>query len=335
MLDPCPLRSVGTTALQVGPLGLGVAPLGNLYAQVTDADAEATLVAAERHGVRWFDVAPLYGYGLAEHRLGRFLRQPPPLGPRILSTKVGRVLEPAPTAPAHEHFVAPLAYRPAFDYSRSGIERSYEESLRRLGIDRVQILLLHDIDRFHHPAHRVLVKQLLDEALPTLHRLEAERRVEAIGLGIGEWDIGYEILASAEIDCVLLAGRYTLLDHTAFSSGFLDACARRRVSVLAGGVFNSGFLAGGPHYDYRPASETLKSRRAQLLAFCDRFGVLLPAAALQFTAAHPAITSMVVGARSAQEVDAIIQWHGANIPAEFWNELRTADLIPRESPTPH
>lgn len=332
--DPLPLRYVGATALQLGPLGLGVAPLGNLYAPVSDADAEATLTAAECDGVRWFDVAPLYGFGLAEERLGRFLRTHSGSAGRVISTKVGRVLEPVAIEPAHEHFVAPLRYRPAFDYSRSGIERSYEESLRRLGVDRVQVVLLHDIDRSHHSGHRAIVKQVLDEALPELHRLKADGRAKAIGLGICDWEIGYEILASADIDCVLLAGRYTLLDHTAFSSGFLDACARRRVSVLAGGVFNSGFLAGGPYYDYRPANEVMIRRRAKLLAVCDRAGVPLPAAALQFAAAHPAITSLVVGARSAAEVDAVVQWHGINIHADFWTALRKEELIPSESPTP-
>jgi D-threo-aldose 1-dehydrogenase len=309
--------------------------LGNLYAPVSDADADTTLAAAEPCNFSWFDVAPLYGYGLAEERLGRFLRQPSSRTPRIVATKVGRVLEPASSAQPHEHFVSPLSYRPVFDYSRAGIERSYDESLRRLGVDRVQILLLHDVDRLHHPGrHRTIVKQLLDEALPALHRLKADGRVDAIGLGIGEWDIGYELLASAEIDCVLLAGRYTLLDHSAYSSGFLDACARRGVGVLAGGVFNSGFLVGGSTYDYRPATYALVKHRDRFSALCDRHGVPLAAVALQFTAAHPAIASIVVGARSAREVEAIKNWKQFRIPAELWEALRESDLIPGDVPIP-
>jgi D-threo-aldose 1-dehydrogenase len=318
--------------LKLPPLGLGVAPLGNLYAQVSDADAQATLAAAQRHGLHWFDVAPLYGYGLAEERLGRYLRHP---GVReaVISTKVGRVLEPAETAP-DGHFVAPLAFRPVFDYSRTGIERSYQESLRRLGVDRVQVLLLHDIDRSHHPAsHWTVVEQVLEEALPTLQRLKAEGRVEAIGLGINEWDVGYTILASAEIDCVLLAGRYTLLDQSALTSGFLDTCERQGVSVLAGGVFNSGFLAGGSHYDYRPADAALLKRRDQLTTICNHHRVPLGAAALQFTQAHPAITSVVVGARSASEMDAIAEWSRTKIPANLWRDLREGNFIPRDAPT--
>lgn len=327
-------RRLGSSALTLGSMGLGVAPLGNLYAQVSDADADATLAGAERCDFSWFDVAPLYGYGRAEERLGRFLRRFGHAG-KIVATKVGRVLEPAPSAQVHAHFVSPLQYRPVFDYSPAGIERSYDESLRRLGLDRVQILLLHDIDRPHHPRrHRPVVKQLLDEALPTLHRLKADGRVDAIGLGIGEWDVGYEILANADIDCVLLAGRYTLLDQSAFTSGFLDACARRGVGVLAGGVFNSGFLAGGTTYDYHPASEELVKRRDHLSVLCHRYGVRLAAVALQFSAAHPAIASLVVGARSVEETEAIMKWKRVVVPEDLWNSLRTDELIPLDAPVP-
>lgn len=325
-------RPLGSTDLTIGRLGLGVAPLGNLYAPLSDSQAEETLNAAERLGIRWFDVAPLYGFGLAEARLGRFLQRSKGT-PHLISTKVGRILQPVATAPAHDQFVAPCPNQPVFDYSRSGIERAYADSLRRLGIERVQILLLHDIDRLSHPhGHRSLVAGLLKDALPTLNGLKADRAIDAIGLGINEWDIGYEILASAPVDCVLLAGRYTLLDCTALTSGFLDACARRGVSVLAGGVFNSGFLAGGTHFDYRPADELKVAARARLAEICQRHGVELPAAALQFTAAHPAITSIVVGARSAGEIEAIDRWSRTEIPPALWSELRRTNLIPEEAP---
>jgi len=325
---------LGSSALNLGPVGLGVAPLGNLYAGVSDTDADATLAAAERCGFSWFDVAPLYGYGLAEERLGHFLKESGDAG-KIVATKVGRVLEPTSRSEIHEHFVSPLPNRPVFDYSAGGIERSYEESLRRLGLDRVQILLLHDIDRAHHPLqHRALVQQILDEALPMLQRLKADGRVDAIGLGISTWDIGYEILANTEIDCVLLAGRYTLLDQTAFSSGFLDACSRRGVGIIAGGVFNSGFLAGGSTYDYRPASDELVRRRDQLSMLCNRYDVPLAAVALQFTAAHPAIVSIVVGARSPEETEAIMNWRQIKIPSELWSSLRTEDFIPSDARLP-
>jgi D-threo-aldose 1-dehydrogenase len=313
-------------------LGLGTAPLGNLYTRVTEDDAFATLAAATDQGIRWFDVAPLYGYGLAEERLGIFLRNSKPADV-IVSTKVGRVLKRTAGLPIHEHFVDPLPYQPTFDYSQAGIEHSYDESLKRLQLERAQLLLLHDIDRITHPGrHRAVVKQVLDEALPTLQRLKAEKRVEAIGLGINEWDVGFEILASAEIDCVLLAGRYTLLDATALTSGFLDACARRHVSVLAAGVFNSGFLAGGPHYGYRLADEALIERRHRLTAICGRHEVPLPAAAVQFSADHPAVGSVLIGARTPTEVDELDRWRRTSIPQALWDEMHAAGLIPDGAP---
>jgi len=335
MINLSARRRLGTTPLSLGPLGLGVAPLGNLYAQVSESDALETLRVAHQHGIGWFDVAPYYGFGLAEERLGRFLRETASASAPIVSTKVGRLLEPAAVAPDHEHFVAPLSYRPVFDYTRAGVERSYADSLRRLGLERVQVLLLHDIDRLHHVgSHRALIRQLLDETLPALNQMKAHGRLDAIGLGICEWDVGFEILANADIDCVLLAGRYTLLDHSAYSSGFLDACARRRVSVLAAGVLNSGFLAGGSSYDYRQADEFLLRRRQELATICDRYHVVLPAVALQFAAAHPAVISAVIGARSPQEVGEMLEWHRAEIPAGVWLELREKKFIPEEAPTP-
>jgi D-threo-aldose 1-dehydrogenase len=244
-------------------------------------------------------------------------------------------LEPTEKPPAHDQYVSPLSNRPVFDYSRAGIERSYSESLRRLGVSRVPIVLLHDVDRRSHPdGHRRVVECVLTEALPTLQRLKSEGAIDAIGLGINEWDVGYEVLASAQVDCVLLAGRYTLLDQTAFESGFLDACARRGVAVLAGGVFNSGFLAGGSHYDYRPADSSRIQAREALLNICRRHGVELPAVALQFVSAHPAITSVVVGARSAQEVEAIGRWCRTDIWGQLWSDLREAKLLPEEAPLP-
>jgi len=335
VIDLTVKRRVGGTGLELGPLGLGVAPLGNLYARVSEADSQATLEEAWRQGITWLDAAPKYGFGLAEERVGRFLGGTLPGERPLLSTKVGRVLEPAASAPVDAQFVAPAPYRPVFDYSPQGIERSYADSLRRLGVERVEILLLHDVDRLSHAReHRELARQLLNESLPALERIKAERRVQAIGLGVCEWDIGYEILVSADIDCVLLAGRYTLLDASALTSGFLDACARRKVSVLAGGVFNSGFLAGGANYDYAAADATLIERRDRLLALCKAHRVPLPAAALQFTAAHPAITSLVVGARSAQELKDILKWCRTPIPEALWAALRQDRFIPEGAPVP-
>jgi D-threo-aldose 1-dehydrogenase len=334
MAEPDSSRRIGSSRLAIGPLGLGLAPLGNLYTVVSDVDARATLAGAVGAGIRWFDVAPYYGFGLAEQRLGEFLRAAAP-SEVIISTKVGRVLQPVTSVPAHPHFASPLPYQPVFDFSSAGIERSYEDSLRRLGVDRVSILLLHDADHQHHPkTHRALAKQLLDEALPTLNRIKRQGGVDAIGLGVGEWEIGYEILSSAEIDCVLLAGRYTLLDQTAATSGFLDACLRRGVAVFAAGVFSSGFLAGGSSYEYQPANEGMLRRRERLAELAKSHGVALGALALQFTAAHPAIASVVIGARSPGEVAEILNWQRTRIPAQLWDDLRAGGLVHPEVPAP-
>jgi D-threo-aldose 1-dehydrogenase len=329
-LDLQSRRRVGRAGLYVGPLGMGVAPLGNLYAPVTEAQARETIAAAEAHGIRWFDTAPLYGYGLAEQRLGQFLEGS---AGTVISTKVGRVLEPAASSPSHEAFVDALPFKPVFDYSAAGIRRSFEDSLQRLRVERVGLLLLHDIDRVtHSKGHRALIRQILHESLPALQELKAAGRVDAVGLGINEWDVGYEIVLGGEIDCVLLAGRYTLIDQSAHTSGFLDACSRRQVSVLLGGVLNAGFLAGGSHYAYHPAGGALVRRREQLAEVCRRWDVSLPTVALQFSAAHPAVASTVVGMRSAAEVMQVIESCRTEIPAGLWQELRERALIPEDLP---
>lgn len=209
--------------------------------------------------------------------------------PRTVSSKVGRVLVPDPDAVPPPHFVNPLPNRPVFDYSAKGIRRSLEGSLERLGLPRLDIALLHDVDRLTHAGnHRALVRQLLAEALPAMQALKAEGLAGAIGLGINEWDIGYELLMAAPLDVVLL-------DQSAMTSGFLDACARRGTGVLVGGVFNSGLLVGGDNFDYAPASAALRERVAELTRICRAHGTELPAAALQFTFAHPAATAFTTG----------------------------------------
>src|SRR3569833_839767 len=334
MIDLTLSRPLGSTKLTVGSLGLGVAPLGYLFTPVSNDDAQDTLTAAERLGISWFDVAPYYGCGLAEARLGQFLQKSTKVG-RTISTKVGRILLPTESPPAHPQYVSACPNQPVFDYTRAGIERSYKDSLKRLGVERVEILLLHDVDRLSHPhGHRQLVRDLLRDGIPTLQRLKAQGAVDAIGLGINEWDIGYEIVSNAEIDCVLLAGRYTLLDNTAFASGFLDTCARRGVSVLAGGVFNSGFLAGGNHYAYCAADQALVAAREALLNICRRHDVELPAVAMQLSGENTENTSVVDGESAAQEVDEICRWAQVEIPAKLWAELRSARLIPAEAPLP-
>lgn len=335
MLAPHVLRPIGETGVTVSALGVGTAPIGNLFRAVSDEDAAAMLSLAESSGVRWFDTAPLYGHGLAEQRLGQYLGGHASQAPRTISTKVGRVLVPAPDAVPPPHFVDPLPFQPVYDYSAGGIRRSLVDSLSRLRLSRADMVLLHDVDRLTHAgAHRKLVPQLLAESLPEMQRLKAEGLARAIGLGINEWDIGYELLMAHPLDVVLLAGRYTLLDGSALTSGFLDACARRNVAVVLGGVFNSGLLVGGQNYDYAPAQSTLKARVAELTRLCRDHGVELPAAALQFSAAHPTVSSITVGVRDASEFGQVAGWLAAPIPGALWRALKDAGHIPAEAPVP-
>ncbi|MFC4594542.1 aldo/keto reductase [Sphingobium tyrosinilyticum] len=313
---------------------MGTAPIGNLFTSVSEEAAEQMLAYAERVGASWFDTAPLYGHGLAEQRLGAYLRAAAPAR-RTISTKVGRVLNPAPHAEPPPHFVNPLPFQPAFDYSAAGIRRSLEESLGRLGLASVDIALLHDVDRLTHAGgHRRLVPQLLVDSLPAMVQLKADGLVRAIGLGINEWDIGYELLMEHPLDVILLAGRYTLLDQSAFTSGFLDACARRHTSVVLGGVFNSGLLVGGETFDYAPAQAKLRDRVKELTRLCDAHGVPLPAAALQFAAAHPAVRALTVGARTAVELEEIVRWSSTSLPEQLWRDLKAGGHIPVETPVP-
>lgn len=328
------LRAIGDTGVSVSALGVGTAPIGNLFTRVDAADAAEMLALAERLGVRWFDTAPLYGHGLAEQRLGDYLRSAP-AAPRTVSTKVGRVLDPAPDAVPPPHFVDPLPFQPRFDYSATGIRSSLEQSLGRLGLARADMILLHDVDRLTHAGmHRALVPRLLAESLPEMVRLKAEGLARAVGLGINEWDIGYELLMAHPLDLVLLAGRYTLLDHSALTSGFLDACARRGTAVVLGGVFNSGLLVGGEMFDYAPAHQSLKQRVGALREVCARHRAELPAAALQFAAAHPAVQSITVGARDAGELNQIVQWLSTPLAGDLWRDLKSGGHIPAEAPVP-
>jgi len=320
-------------AERVAPLGVGTAPLGNLYRAIDDREAAATLEAAWQGGIGFLDTAPYYGHGLSERRIGDHRVQHPDRDFAI-STKVGRRLEPCAPAdvPAHG-FVAPLPARPVFDYSRDGVLRAFDASLARLRVERVDGLLLHDIGRLVHGDRApAVLAQALDEALPAMADLKAEGRVGAIGLGVNEWEVCHEVLGRADLDVVLLAGRYTLLDQSA--RGFLDRARARGVAVIAAGLFNSGLLAGGATYDYEPAPPEMLARRDRLAAVCARHGVELPAAALRFAARHPAVARALVGLRSPAEVAQAVAWHAADVPADLWLELADEGLIDEAAPLP-
>ena len=324
-----------------GPrLGLGGAPLGNLFTEVPDADAQALLSAAWQGGCRSFDTAPHYGHGLSERRFGDALRERP-RDEFVLSTKVGRLLTPDRKAPREQHgYVGGLPFAQHWDYSADGVRRSLDDSLQRLGLSRVDVAYVHDCDAVTHGANGDAVRrQVVDETLPALHDLRRDGVIRAVGLGVNDVGIVRDVLREADLDVLLLAGRYSLLDHSALPH-LLPECVRRGVRVALGGAFNSGLLATGTRtgaaarFNYAPAAREWVERTAKLEAVGDRHGVPLRAAALQFPLAHPAVDIVVVGARSAAE------WHDAlamarhRIPADYWRELRAEGLLPEDAPVP-
>jgi D-threo-aldose 1-dehydrogenase len=322
---PLPLRRLGRSGVAVTEISFGGAAIGNLFTAVTDDDARAAIDAAWDGGIRTFDTAPHYGLGLSERRLGAALRDRP-RGEYVISTKVGRLLEPTPpTGPSTaggrdtEGFDVPAGLVRQFDFSADGIRRSLAASLGRLGLDRVDIALIHDPD-----AHG---EQALREAYPALARLRAEGVVRAIGVGMNQPEMLTRFVRETDIDVVLVAGRYTLLDQSAADT-LLPAALERGVSVIAAGVFNSGVLAApapGATYDYEAAPGSLISRALRLQEICAESGVPLRAAAARFPLAHPAVASVLIGARSAAEVTDAITLRGLDIPAELWQSLAAAD----------
>jgi D-threo-aldose 1-dehydrogenase len=341
MSEPLATRTIGQTSVSVTALGLGAAPLGNLYRPVSDAAARETLDAAIELGIRYFDTAPYYGFGLSERRVGNALRGRADV---VLSTKVGRLLRPAPDAdPASERhgFVSPMPFEPVFDYSYDGILRSHEQSLQRLGLGTIDILLIHDIGRLTHgERHAATLAQLSEGGgLDALRRLRDEKLVSAIGVGVNEIDICLDLMNRIDLDVLLLAGRYTLLEQGAIEQ-LLPRCVAEKVSMVIGGPFNSGILATGtsapgtPRYNYDAAPSTVRERVARLESVCAEFAVPLAAAALQFPLAHAAVVSVIPGFASAAEVRTGLAHFRTPIPPEFWAELQREQLINERAPVP-
>jgi D-threo-aldose 1-dehydrogenase len=320
---------LGPSSVEITRLGLGSAPLGGLFVPVSDADAEATLARAWALGIRYFDTAPLYGYGLAEQRLGRFLRTKPRES-FVLSTKVGRLLRrirgdnPRPDP----FYKGTPPERAVFDFSYDGVMRSVEESLMRLGLDRIDILFIHDPDD-----HR---EEALTGAFPALEQLRREGTVGAIGAGMNQHQMLAHFAAAASFDGFLLAGRYTLLDQGALDDLF-PACAARGMGIVLGGVYNSGILAdprAGATFDYREADATLVTRAQRLESLCGDHGIGLKAAAIQFALAHPVVNGAVLGARNAAEIGESMAMAAEPIPLDFWRALRRHGLVDPRAPLP-
>jgi len=318
-------------------LGFGSAPLGNYLRPLGEEECDAILAAAWTSGLRYFDTAPLYGLGLSETRVGRLLKQRK-RDEFTISTKVGRLLEPcAPSEVNGAFFVETPQVRFVYDYSYDGVMRSYEESRRRVGLDRFDVLFVHDVDGFCHGGRagsEARIQELINSGgWRALDELRSGGAVAAIGAGVNEWEPCARLLELVDPDLFLLAGRYTLLEQAPIDTLFPE-CSRRGVAIVIGGPFNSGILAGKPTYNYAAVPPDVAARVRELEAVCRKHGVALQRAALQFVLAHPLVVSVIPGSQSVAENAQNVAALDEPIPAAFWSELKDRRLLHPRAPTP-
>jgi D-threo-aldose 1-dehydrogenase len=338
-VHPRELRQLGASGVAVTALGFGGATLGDIHGSIDESQAERTIEAAIDSGIAFFDTAPWYGLGLSEHRMGRVLRSKPRES-FVLSTKVGRLLR-RPVDPAR--YASPtwphgMAFEPRFDYSGVGLMRSYEDSLARLGLNRVDALLVHDVDFLYQSDEDGIARcfaQLENEGgFAALQALRARGEVGAIGAGINATGFIPRFLERFEMDFFLVAMPYTLLDQDALRE--FELCRERGVSVVIGAPFASGILAGGGGgtYDYGEPNAAVRDRTTRLRAVCERYGVPLGAAALQFVLAHSVVASVIPGPNSPEQVHANLDWVQEPIPSALWENLFAEGLIRPGTPVP-
>ena len=332
-------RTIGKTKVAVSTLGFGGAAIGNLYAEAGDDEVRLCLHAAYDAGVRYFDTAPMYGHGLSEHRIGEALRQKP-RDSFVLSTKVGRMLRPVPAeAVGDSIFPGCLPFACIFDYSYDAVMRSIEDSLQRLGFNRIDIVLLHDVEAATHGAEDAerYFHEAMDGGYRALDKLRTEGTIGAIGCGGNEWQAAERLARAGDFDCFLLAGRYTLLEQTSLDS-FLPYCEERKISVIIGGPYNTGILATGAvpgaYFDYAPARPEVLDRVSRIEATCRDHNVPLAAAALQFPLHHPAVASVIPGSRSVEELRRNLDNMTVAIPDTLWAELKHEGLMRADAPVP-
>jgi D-threo-aldose 1-dehydrogenase len=333
-------RRVGQTALEVGILGLGGAPLGDFYEKIPEEQALATIEAAYRAGIRLYDTSPLYGHGLSEHRFGFVLRNKP-RDDLVISTKVGRWLKPErPERIDRGWFKGGLNFEPVYDYSYDGAMRSLEQSYQRLGMHQIDIALIHDVDIWTHgspEAYDRRFAQSMEGAYRALDKLRSEGVVKAIGAGLNEVAPCVRYANSGDFDCFLLAGRYTLLEQNGLDDLF-PLAEDKHFSLLLGGPFNSGILATGAvpgaKYNYKPATPEIMERVTRIETVCSRHDVPLAAAAIQFPLGHPCVASIIPGAVAASEVERNAALMAASIPAALWSELKGEGLLADAAPVP-
>jgi len=331
---------LGNGGLTFTELGFGTAPLGNLYRAISDDEAHAVLTRAWELGVRYFDTAPLYGLGLAETRLNRFLRDKP-RGDYVLSTKIGRLLrrcEAGEERTGEGNFFEVPARREVYDYSYDGVMRSLEFSLERLGVDRIDILYAHDLDVFTHgseTARDAKLEELMAGGYKALVSLRDQGVIKAFGAGVNEWQSCQWLIEHGDFDLFLLAGRYTLLEQEALET-FLPLVEQRGIGIVIGGPYNSGILATGPKpgafYNYQPAPQRILDQVARIEAVCKRHTVRMVDAAFQFPLRHPAIVSVIPGGQGVAEMEANAVAATAEIPAALWAELKAEGLMRQDAP---
>lgn len=337
-MDPRQKRRLGRVDLDVTAFAFGTAPIGNFLRPISEEESDAMLAKAWDAGIRFFDTAPYYGHGLAELRLGHALRWKN-RDDYVIASKVGRRLRPARRADIDfTPWVDAAAFTSEFDYSYDGTMRAFEDSLQRLGLERIEMCFIHDIDVYTRGDQQPEVfREAMDGCWRALERLRSEGALKAIGVGVNEWQVCYAALLQRDFDCFLLAGRYTLLEQDALDE-FLPLCAERGAAVVVGGGFNSGILATGAvrgaKYNYGPAPADVMEKVARMETICAAHGVPLPAAALQFVTAHPVVSSFITGTRTVAQLQQNLDWFSLPIPATFWSELKAAGLLREDAPTP-
>ena len=332
-------RKFGRVDLEVTAMGFGAAPIGNFLKPITEETSKAMIDAAYEAGLTYYDTAPMYGHGLSELRVGQGLRWRD-RDSVVISTKVGRLLKPTPRKEIDfTPWVDAAPFTCAFDYSYDGVMRSFEDSLQRLALERIDIAFIHDVDVFTHgeEQQKIHFRTAMDGAWKALEELRAGGLVTSIGLGVNEWQVCHQALIERDFDSFLLAGRYTLLEQDALDE-FLPLCVERGAAVVIGGGYNSGILAtgavAGAKYNYSPAPEAVMTKVAAMEAICKRHGVSLPAAALQFVLAHPAVPTIVPGTRTVRQLEQNLDLINTAIPGDFWEELKNEGLLREDAPTP-
>ncbi len=337
-MNPDSMRKFGRVDLEVTAFGFGTAPVGNIFREIDEATSDAMFQTAWNAGVRYYDTAPMYGHGLSELRTGHSLRWKE-RDDLVLSSKVGRLLRPARKADIdYAPWVNAGRFAIEFDYSYDGTMRAFEDSLQRLGLERMDICFIHDIDVFTRGAEQPEVfDQAMEGSWKALSDLRDQGVVKAIGVGVNEWEVCHAALQRRDFDCFLLAGRYTLLEQEALNE-FLPLCEERGAAVVVGGGFNSGILATGAvegaKYNYAPAPAEVLRKVAGIEKVCAAHGVPLPAAALQFVVAHPAIPSFIAGTRTVDQLEKNLAWFTHPIPGEFWADLKAGGLLREDAPVP-